>query len=690
MSFAERRVITMKTTQWLQISDIHILKNDPEWIAFQRSLFDYLDNNGITPDFLVLTGDYHNISEPEFTNAVLFINEVCRHFSLSLEKDIFLVPGNHDTAPQIKPKLFWRLFWRLKAGFGEDPRKFELLKLLPEGLNPWDTTKDKDDVQMWLEKHKNSPVNYIDRLCGISRRTNADSDIVNINILLEGFSAYREFVMNLFRWYHLTGTNPAVPHFRKWINDEGIGFNIVHINTAIVADGSRSHYQALDLQATTSLLSKLEKNGLPTFVIAHNSFYDLHPKIQNELIIPLAQASVCAWMCGDAHRFSTEKFILIPESKGQRKVPIFVCGKGAPDNMDTWSNYGFFHYSLEGTVVNAHLVKWDAQHGCRTSSLSTSSFPTVVKQPASQKSRLLIGYLSCNPDIPLRDKYHLGHALFISNMDEKIAYDKSVLLISSFVRPNRGEGDQTGSERAYVANMMEHWKQCFQEKVSVLDITQAFGADRLDDDNGNKMVGYLSQMEMKLACVPNAQKIQEIISDWARGDCVSEYNLALIKDFLEVDHSKTYSVDEIMSFAFMLYKKPTWYSITWLRAFLYFWNYRLIAMLHSSTGFDVSGQDIYIYEARRNHYVWDAISYCAKKFDYPLFPQVEYFDSLLDTKCLKPMKASSDTAFYLKDFEEGDRLSDEFKTHVKRMFRTEKSLEEIAKHYYLRLGLDKD
>ena len=675
----------MDTIQWLQISDIHILKRDPGWSAYQRSLFQYADSENVKPDFLVLTGDYHNIAESGFENAVDFIHKVAMHFSLTPEKDIFMIPGNHDTSPRAKNKVLNFLF----SPHVSDPRKEEFAKLLPEGLKPWDKTKDNTVIRDWLTKHQASPSNYIDRLCGVSRQNDIDRNIVKLDILLSGFHAYREFVSNTSSWYQINGTDPAVPHLRQWTNADGVGFNIVHLNTAIASDGSRSHYQALDLQATATVLSQLKDDGLPTIVIAHNSFYDLHPKIQDELILPLAEAGVCAWLCGDAHRFSIEKTIRLPNESSVREVPILICGKGAPDNMDLWSNYGFFHYKYERSLTTAYLVKWDKKSGCHLV-LPNTSFSTPVRASFPKKPKLLIGYLSCNPDVSLREKYHLGHALFISNMDEKIKRDTSVLLISSFVRPNRGYFGKTGNEKAYVVAMADHWRQCFNNKVSVLDITQAFETDQLDDNNGSRLIDYLTKMEMKLDYSPNAPSIQIIIQNWSKDEMITEGNLAAIKDFFELDHSKSYSTEEILSFAFLLLKKPTWYSITWLRAFLFFWNYRLYEMLYSQTGIDVSGLDIYIYEAQRNHYVWDAISYCAKRFDYLNFPRVEYFDSLLDTRCQEPMKSSSaETAFFLKDYESADTLSPDYSEYVKKMFHTDKSLKELANHYYERLGLDK-
>ena len=665
----------MRTLRWLQISDIHILKKDPEWDTYQTSLIDYLVAQKIKPDFIVLTGDYHNIVESNYGNALQFIDTVIRTFRLDPKKDIFMVPGNHDTKQQKKHRILKMI--------PADPRREELSKLLPKGLKPWDNTKNTGAVQAWLQKNEHDPANYIDRLCGVDRSPKENCECVNLQTLLDGFNIYGEFARDICTWYLKSGTNPAVPHLREWKNEEGNGFSIVHLNTAIVADGSRSHYQALDLNATTCLLNRMKDSKLPTLVLAHNSFYDLHPKIQQTLLQPLENAGVCAWLCGDAHRFSTEIKIQRTESDVMREIPIFVCGKGAPDNLDNWSNYGIFYFESDCSTATAHLIKWDKDQGCQPI-LPTLSFPLPQK-----KQKILIGYLSCNPDIPLRDKYHLGHALFISKMDERIDTDALVLLISSFVRPNRGGFAETTDEKAYVEEMMKHWCKCFRGKVATIDITHSFDSEKMDDKNGEHLVGYLSRLEFRLAYDDNSQAIQEIIRKWAESDEVSKGNLSVIKDFFEVDHSKYFSTDEIMSFAYLLYRKPTWYSISWLHAFLYFWNNKLHSMLRSQTSIDTTDKEIYIFESRRNHYVWDAISYCAKKFDYSNFPKVDYYESLLDTTCQKPMKSSNcGTAFFLKEFESAEELSPEFTAIVKDAFHTDKSIREIAKQYYDRLGLD--
>ena len=136
----------------------------------------------------------------------------------------------------------------------------------------------------------------------------------------------------------------------------------------------------------------------------------------------------------------------------------------------------------------------------------------------------------------------------------------------------------------------------------------------------------------------------------------------------------------------MLHKRPIWYNSDWLIHFIDFWNRRIYFLIHDKLQIPVSPGDFCIVESRRNHYVWDAISYCAKRYSYGNFPRVEYFDSLLNIDCQQAMRSSdAQKAVFLADYNCGADYPENFRVHVKKLFGTDKEPNVIAEEYYHRL-----
>ena len=195
---------------------------------------------------------------------------------------------------------------------------------------------------------------------------------------------------------------------------------------------------------------------------------------------------------------------------------------------------------------------------------------------------------------------------------------------------------------------------------------------------------YVTTMEEKLCdgC--------EIAEKWFQTGELEDDTYLDILDILKVGHAdiKKYTKDEIMSFAYLLHRRPVWYNSTWLVHFIEFWHNDLLGIANSKLKVKVEQNDIFIIEARRNHYVWDAISYCAKRFSFTNFPRVKYFENFLDTKCENPMKSSNeDKTVFLKDHNSDKEYSEEFRKHVCTMFHTERDPNEVAEEYFKRMGL---
>lgn len=680
----------MDYARWLHISDLHIFDKDPDWTSFKRYLEQVIERDIIKPDFVVITGDYRNISKNESFNVTeKYIRDLMELLNLELTKNLFLVPGNHDMRPQAKDKPSYTgarkaLSSLFNVTVDADIRTNELKKLLPDGLEPWSAYNRKKDY--WLCMHKENPDNYLDRLCGVQRNAVDDKNIVNVQCLLDGFSDYNAMAERLISWYREGGTRPADAHCRVWEYNREMRLNIVHLNTALTSDGNRCHYQALDLNEVQKVFNGI-KNNLPTLVLAHNSFYDLHPKICKYLLTAMRNTNTCAWLCGDSHRSSTKDGIRL--SKNANPIPIYVCGKTAADNRDTYSENGFYYYQWDGKEVEVKYYKWGLTDDNMRRAIECRGFSAKIQEPViPQQNYLYIGYLSCNPYVGYRDKYHLGHAYFIHKIDQLLKKNSRVIIFtSSYVLGNNRTRESIESNKKYVSEMIRMWRDCFDGEVEVIDIKEYIEEGTLIESHSRKLFKYVSEMELQL---DRDNKIGDIIDKWHRTDTIGDSDYSYIINKLQVDHQNSYKKEEILSFAYLLYKRPVWYNNTWLVSFIFFWNMGMYSCVKKDLGINVNPNRILITEATRNNYVWNAISYCAKRYAYINFPEVEYFENLMDMNCSQPMKSSNiESAFFLKDYAEKRVCSSEFERHVHQMFGTNDSPVEIAERYYKRLGLDK-
>lgn len=82
---------------------------------------------------------------------------------------------------------------------------------------------------------------------------------------------------------------------RCWRNK----INFIHCNTAIGADGRNKDGQVLDIDELAEI--KTEK-GKTNIILAHNSFADMHEKVQMRMRDSMRVHGVAAYFCGDRHR----------------------------------------------------------------------------------------------------------------------------------------------------------------------------------------------------------------------------------------------------------------------------------------------------------------------------------------------------------------------------------------------------
>ncbi len=167
--------------------------------------------------------------------------------------------------------------------------------------------------------------------------------------LLAAFQEYETFVKEVIPNY--PKEHPAEVHSRIWKNK----INFIHCNTALGADGKEKTNQLLDVN---TLATTVYQADMPNIILAHNSFFDLHEKLQSRVKDAIRAHSVCAYFCGDRHARDVDQ---IPLSEGT--VPCVVSYKGAPDPKDSHSTFGVIFGEWDGKLAQLTGWRWESGQG---------------------------------------------------------------------------------------------------------------------------------------------------------------------------------------------------------------------------------------------------------------------------------------------------------------------------------------
>lgn len=295
----------------LHISDLHII-GGAEWNNMRAALLeevrDKVQDLEKGEKLLVVTGDFHNFNDSSYRQAEEFLHQLFDAMAIDPAKDVFVIPGNHDVG---NPNM-------MAAHF----------------------RTDKD----WKMRQKAA-------LSGIKA-----GDKEYMGWRLESFIPYCEFVQRLGIYPSDSKTLPAEAHVRNWRNK----LNILHLNTALVADGESKEEQQTDTDSATGdkVWSSYFESTIPALVLGHNSFFDLKENQQTELEAVFARKNVSAYLCGDLHsRENNRHRQMIRLRSGLQdtpQIPNVVCMKGAADKSDHYSEFGFYWHDWDeetGRVV---------------------------------------------------------------------------------------------------------------------------------------------------------------------------------------------------------------------------------------------------------------------------------------------------------------------------------------------------
>jgi|GEM_PF-1700619 len=293
----------------LHISDLHLVVN-PDWNnmknAILNSVKDKLQNVPKGEKLLIITGDFHNFKENSYDQTENFLPELFDAMGIEPDKDVFVVPGNHD-----------------------------VLQDDPADIN-------RESI---ISSVKESPETL--------------NEINKIDKLLLCYDSYINLVKKVKVYADSCGNLPVNVHVRSWRNK----INILHLNTTIVADDKEKKRQMVDaLSATSDKICKELCNGdLPRFAIGHNSFYDLLEAHKENLRGIFYNQNISAYLCGDRHQKNKkieEKYITFTDGS---TIPNVVSYKTSTDENDNYSDFGMIWHILdeEKGCVDLEYMKWD-------------------------------------------------------------------------------------------------------------------------------------------------------------------------------------------------------------------------------------------------------------------------------------------------------------------------------------------
>lgn len=300
----------------LHISDLHIIEG-AEWNNMRAALLEEAgERTHDLPDgekLLVITGDFHNFSDSGYQKAAEFLQELFRAMAVNPAQDVFVVPGNHDVANSDAMNAFF--------GPGKE----------------------------WKMRQK----------AAVSAIKSGDKDYMEWR--LKSFVPYCEFVRKIGIYPADSKTLPSEAHVRNWRGK----LNILHLNTALAADGTAKDNQLADADTATAdgTWKPYFENEIPSLAIGHNSFFDLEKQNQQtELEALFYRKNVSAYLCGDQHRTETDRDKQMIRLKSGHKttpeIPNVVCMKGAPDQSDHYSEFGFYWHEWDEETDE---VKLDAR-----------------------------------------------------------------------------------------------------------------------------------------------------------------------------------------------------------------------------------------------------------------------------------------------------------------------------------------
>lgn len=279
---------------WLQISDLHIFDNT-EWKVMEEAYCNFEYKEYVK--FILVTGDLHNFKE-NYEKAKEFLEKLLNFLGLS-KRDIFIIPGNHDSGICNGKKAY--------TYFIEN-----------------EVDNDQDCYREYFVKGK----------------------------LEDCFDEYNTFIKEFYEDSLISPyEKPEQVNVRNWNGK----LNIIHLNTAINCNGNNKLKQIVDIYNLSNLGALLR--NCPSIVIGHHPLDMIHSSHEKYLIRYMTDWKVSAYMCGDLHKENKNNIELF----SGKIIPEFICGKASPEMKDTYSDLGCILYlkESESSKVKTLPYKWN-------------------------------------------------------------------------------------------------------------------------------------------------------------------------------------------------------------------------------------------------------------------------------------------------------------------------------------------
>lgn len=283
---------------WIQLSDLHIFDN-VEWKTMQEAYKKLPYQNDI--GFVIVSGDLHQYKK-DYSETVKFLNNLLGFYNLS-KKDIFIVPGNHDSG---------------------------------------DCT-DKEVYTHYIESE-------------VEKNPECYRKYFVAGKLVDCFTEYSKFIKEFYGSVaNVMYPEPEQVGVITWKNR----MNIIHLNTAINCNGNNKLKQVIDIYKYSNLLNKLNLS-CPSIIIAHHPFDSIHDSQKELLRRYITDWKVSAYLCGDTHK---EAYYQIPTfASSSSNIPCIVCGKSAPETLDTYSDLSCIIYVKRKDMDKVEVLPytWDS------------------------------------------------------------------------------------------------------------------------------------------------------------------------------------------------------------------------------------------------------------------------------------------------------------------------------------------
>ena len=325
-------------TYILHISDLHFKKNAAAYNTEEIIIKEAAEKVYKVPEgnkLLIVTGDFHDYWDTDYERAESFLTRLTQAMGIDITQDVFVIPGNHDVGNQTT---------MIACGC---PDTIDIVQdKAVEQLMQWTTNKD----------HKRF-----------------------LSLRMEAFRPYIQFVQALGIYDITSGYSfPATTHVRSWRGK----LNILHLNTALVANGKAKNDQMTDTDAAAdpATWEGYFQKDVPTLAIGHNSFFDLHKDRMAELATLFTFRNVSAYLCGDTHQTEKDPYKqMIRLEAGHKKgeeIPNLVAAKVIADGNDTYSEIGYcwHEWNEETGDVNVEFRKWEKSCLARTASGGSGNY----------------------------------------------------------------------------------------------------------------------------------------------------------------------------------------------------------------------------------------------------------------------------------------------------------------------------